>query len=268
MCAHHYYHRAILAGDLKLNESVHIKQYRIEEDVECRPGQYLMLWLPASGEIPLSPSKCGGERVEFLVENVGPTSEAIVGCKVGEESFIRGPFGTSFALDTNGPYLLVGGGTGIAPMLMALAELNRRGKEAHVISGGASRSKLYYVDDLKTMARSADFVTEDGSFGKRGMATDFVEEAIVSKRVRVVLTTGPEKMMRKTVEIATKYGIYSEVSIVRIIKCAEGVCGSCVLDPSGVLTCKDGSVLKGASLLETDFGFKMRDDSGRRIQLP
>jgi len=268
MHAHHYYHRATLKKDQEFNERVRSKLYRIEEDIRCRPGQYLMLWLPTRGEIPLSPSKCGEGLVEFLVEDVGPTSSAIVRSAIGEISFIRGPFGSSFNTDLDGPYVLIAGGTGIAPLFMALSELRQKGKEVHMICGGTSKDRIYYIEELRSTADSIGFTTEDGSFGRRGIVTDLAEELIVEKRARVLLTTGPEKMMKEALKIAARHGLYCEASIVRIVKCGEGVCGSCVLDPLGVLTCKEGTVLPGSILLKTEFGSTMRDGYGRKVPIP
>lgn len=267
MHAHHYYYRSTLEKEQEFNERVRSKLYRVEGDIRCLPGQYHMLWLPSKGEIPLSPSKCGEGIVEFLVEDVGPTSSAIVRSAIGDLSFIRGPFGSSFNLDLDGPYLLVAGGTGIAPLLMALRELKHKGKEAHMICGGASKDGLYHIEDLSATADSIGFTTEDGSFGRRGVVTDFAEELIVEKRIKALLTTGPEKMMKEALKIAVEHGLYCEASIVRMIKCGEGICGSCVLDPFGVVTCKEGTVLSGSLLLKTEFGSTMRDGSGKKVPI-
>jgi len=262
-----YYARARLVGSEPMATDVRVMDYELDEPFTCRPGQYFMLWLPGSGEIPLSPSVCDGRRAQFVIEAVGPTSSAILSQELGEECFLRGPFGRSFSLDRVGPFLLAGGGTGAAPLLMAARELAETNKTGHALIGARSADRLCYVREFTELATIATFATEDGSFGVRGRVSDYVESMIKDDHTSVVLTAGPELMMKEVVAISERLGAYSEASLVRIIKCADGACGACVLDPGGQLVCKDGPVIAGADLLNSDFGSKMRDSSGRRVEV-
>jgi len=262
-----HYLTAELTSNRRLTAEVSIMDFSLEEPSNCVAGQYYMVWLPRKGEIPLSPSACRGQEAQFLVERVGSTSSALLSMPVGSRCFLRGAFGRPFSLDRDGPYLLVAGGTGAAPLLMAVEQLASGGRSVHVILGARGADGLFYARDFSRLARTVSFVTEDGSLGIKGKAPDQVEEEIAAHGVRNVLTAGPELMMRSVIERSERLGVYSEASLVRIIKCAEGVCGSCVLDPAGQLVCKEGPVLPGAELLTSEFGSRTRDHAGRSVEV-
>jgi len=261
-----HYIEAELAKNSVLAPDLRIMSYVLSERSSCRAGQYFMLWLPGQGEIPLSPSICRSNYLEFVVEDVGPTSSALVSLESGDQSFLRGPFGNPFSLGMEGPFALIGGGTGAAPLLMAAQELAESGKSAETLIGAKDSKRLCYEKEFRKLA-SAAFTTEDGSLGLRGRVTDYVRETLRNDKPKVVLTAGPESMMKTVVSISEELGIYSEASLVRIIKCADGVCGSCVLDPGGQLVCKEGPVIAGSTLMASDFGSRTRDKFGRRVEL-
>jgi dihydroorotate dehydrogenase electron transfer subunit len=262
-----HYLVAKLTGSRMLTADVCAMEFSLDEWSDCRAGQYYMVWLPGQGEIPLSPSTCRGRAVEFLVEAVGPTSSALASMSQGSSCFIRGAFGRPFSLDRDGPYLLVAGGTGVAPLLLAAEQLSEARKRTHVIIGASNAGKLYYARHFAGIAETVTLVTEDGSQGLKGKAPDRVAENIAAHNVKTVLTAGPELMMRAVVELSERLGVYSEASLVRIIKCAEGVCGSCVLDPRGQLVCKEGPVIPGSELLRSEFGSRTRDSAGRSVDV-
>jgi dihydroorotate dehydrogenase electron transfer subunit len=262
-----YYVEAELARNRTLASDLRIMCFVLHEQSYCKAGQYFMLWLPGQGEIPLSPSACRSNYAEFLVEDVGPTSSALVSLEPGDRCFLRGPYGNPFSLGREGPFLLIGGGTGAAPLLMAAQELADSSRPARVLIGARNSQRLCYAEEFRKLASASVFTTEDGSLGRQGKVTDHVEEMLSGNKTKVVLTAGPEVMMKAVVSVSEKLGIYSEASLVRIIKCADGVCGSCVLDPDGQLICKDGPVISGSVLVTSDFGSKTRDKFGRRVEL-
>jgi len=261
-----HYVEAELAKNKILASDLRIMSFVLGKQSSCKAGQYFMLWLPGQGEIPLSPSICRSNYAEFVVEDVGPTSSALVSLEPGDRGFLRGPYGNPFSLGMEGPFLLIGGGTGVAPLLMAAQELADSGRPVRVLAGARESRRLCYAEEFQKLA-SAIFTTEDGSLGRKGKVTDYVREMLSTDRPKAVLTAGPELMMKAVVSVSEELGIYSEASLVRIIKCADGVCGSCVLDPGGQLVCKEGPVIAGSVLIASDLGSKTRDRFGRRVEL-
>ncbi|MCI4439568.1 dihydroorotate dehydrogenase electron transfer subunit [archaeon] len=262
-----YYVRGKLELNNKPLDKIAILEFDLDENMSCKPGQYIMAWLPNYGEIPLSPSICDDRKLQLLVEDVGATSNKFVNLEVGSYAYFRGPFGNFFDLSRGNKYLLVAGGTGAAPILMAARNLSKLNAEVITIYGGKSRKHLVFLEDFNKYSKKVFAYTEDGSFGYSGVVTKDLQNVISSFLPEVILTTGPEMMMRKVVETSVRNKIYCEASIVRIIKCASGVCGSCVLEPQGLLACKDGPVFSGEVLINSNFGKTMRSESGKEVEI-
>lgn len=262
-----YYVRGKLELKSRPLDKIAILNFNLDENINCKPGQYIMAWLPNYGEIPLSPSLCNNKKLQLLVEDVGTTSNKLVNLEVGSCAYFRGPFGNSFDLSRGSKYLLVAGGTGAAPILMAAKNLSELNVEVVTIYGGRSRKHLVFLEDFNKYSRKVYAYTEDGSWGYSGVVTKDLQSIISSFSPDAILTTGPEVMMKKVIEISIKNKIYCEASIVRIIKCASGVCGSCVLEPHGLLVCKEGPVFSGEVLINTNFGKTMRLESGKEVEI-
>ncbi len=109
--------------------------------------------------------------------------------------------------------------------------------------------------------------TEDGSYGTKGLATKPLQRLLERERFDMIYTCGPEQMMRKVFDLAEKYGVALEASLERLMRCAIGLCGSCVIGRYRV--CKDGPVFTAEQLrdVESEFGISKRDFNGRKISL-
>jgi dihydroorotate dehydrogenase electron transfer subunit len=232
---------------------------------EPSPGQFVMVWLPGGEEVPMSVSGWRRGILRISVAGVGETTRRLQG--VGEGSYlgVRGPFGRGFELG-RGPHLLVGGGTGMAPLIFACRRLRERGRGVRVLVGARTSSELLFAGEARRMGARVEVVTEDGTEGERGLVTDFLDRALSGGRA-TVLACGPEEMLVKVVRRAVALGRRVQVSLERYMKCGFGICGSCVLDPLGLRVCTEGPVFDGELLLRTDFGKFVRDASGRKVPL-
>src|SRR4051812_8404067 len=89
------------------------------------PGQFFMLEAP--GRLlprPMSLCLAPPGELAFLVDPIGPGTEAICALEPGERLWVLGPLGNGFRLDVERP-LLVGGGIGIAPLPYLSERLGR-----------------------------------------------------------------------------------------------------------------------------------------------
>jgi len=244
----------------------------IFEDKHCaiaEPGQFLMFWIPGVDEIPLSilDARKNGE-VMVVVKKVGEATEALHSKKVGELVGIRGPFGNSFTIK-NGKILMVGGGTGIAPLLFLAKKLKSKTAKLVFVTGAKTKEELMFIDELDELCGKGNVVatTEDGSYGVKGLATTPLESLLAKERFDMVYACGPERMMLKVFDLTEKHRIAIEVSLERLMRCAIGLCGSCVVGKYRV--CTDGPVFTASQLKEakSEFGVSKRDFSGKRISL-
>ncbi|MCS7138711.1 MAG: dihydroorotate dehydrogenase electron transfer subunit [Crenarchaeota archaeon] len=263
----HYYIEAEVESNIMETSRVNTLTLKLDRFINIKPGQFLMVWRPGDGEIPITPSLTQGNTICLTIEKVGFTSNRLANLKVGEKVFLRGPYGNGFNLEHPGKYLLVGGGTGAASLTPAYLKLVEKGVYTLFLVGGRNIENLVYVNKLREIKANIQIATDDGSEGFHGTLPELFKKTVSEDFFENVLTIGPEKMMFKIAEECLKRGMSCQVSLVRIVKCGIGFCGSCVLDPVGLRICVEGPVFNASEILGTDFGFYMRDEMGRRIEV-
>ena len=254
-------------------ESPTVKTFTFK-DKQCakaKPGQFLMLWIPGVDEIPLSilDAKENG-IVSVAVKKVGEATSALDNKKVGEIIGVRGPFGNSFTLK-EGRILMVSGGTGTAPILFLAKKLASRTTRLVFVIGAKKRDELLFMNGMKKKLDKEKTqiiaTTEDGSYGVKGLATTPLKLILAKEKFDMIYTCGPEQMMRKVFELAEKHGVALEASLERLMRCAIGLCGSCVIGRYCV--CRDGPVFTLEQLreVESEFGISKRNFNGTKIPL-
>ncbi|MEN3052363.1 MAG: tRNA-dihydrouridine synthase [Candidatus Methanosuratincola petrocarbonis] len=236
-----------------------MKALRLDGSIKAEPGQFVQVLLPGKGEKPFS--LADSDPVLLLVRAVGPVSSALASLREGDEVFLRGPYGNSWA--PQGPSCLVGGGSGVAPVHFAARRF--RGLVKEVFVGGRASSDLPLLDSLSSAAETR-VSTEDGSAGARGLVTDLVRGRIHGLSGCEFLNCGPEMMMVRAAELESTVAPPSKIFCIveRYTKCGIGLCGSCALD--GYRICVDGPVFRYSDLAGgRDFGRHKRRASGRLV---
>ena len=228
------------------------------------PGQFAMVWIPGINELPMSVmiSEETG-KAAFTVRKHGPASTGLYNLKVGEQIGIRGPYGNSFDIK-NGKLLLVGGGTGLVPMMRLLTYVKST-DDVTVLIGASTKEEVFFEDLannlLKNNTHKVIVTTDDGSYGEKGYVTDTVEKLLNQNIFDGVYSCGPELMMYKTVQLAHSKGIFVQASLERMMKCGVGICGSCCVGED--LVCRDGTVFDGDHLSSNkEFGYFYRNKAG------
>ena len=252
-------------------ESPTVKTFTFKDKVcaRAKPGQFLMLWIPSVDEVPLSILDANEDgAVSVAVKKVGEATKALHNRKTGEIIGIRGPFGNSFTLK-EGKILMVGGGTGTAPLLFLSRKLASKAAKLVFVIGAKTKKELLFIDKLEEACGKDNLIaaTEDGSYGIKCLATTPLESLLAKEKFDMIYTCGPEQMMRKVLDLAEKYDIALEACLERLMRCAIGLCGSCVVGKYRV--CKDGPVFTSSQLKEakSEFGVSKRDFDGKRISL-
>ena len=232
----------------------------------CQPGQFVMVWVPGVDEIPISVAQAARDgKLELAIADVGDCSHRLHGLHAGDLVGLRGPYGNGFAI-TGDRICMVAGGYGAAPLRFAAAAARAEGRAVTVIQGARCATDLLYVKDFVEPGCIVHVATEDGSQGQCGVCTDLLE-ALLERGAEfdMVLTCGPELMMRRVCELTQKAQIPTELSVERMVKCSCGACGAC--DLGGYLVCKDGPVFRAEVLVQTEFGRWKRAKSGKRVPL-
>ncbi len=225
-----------------------------------------MVWNPGVDEIPISIAHASPEgEVELAIADVGDCSHSLHQKEVGDLIGLRGPYGTGFTLKGESICMIVGG-YGAAPLRFAATKAKELDKRVVVLEGAQSSADMLYVNEFCDLGCEVRVATEDGSQGYRGLITELLEELLASEEhLDLVLTCGPELMLKHVCELTRREKIHTQVSVERIIKCGCGACGAC--DLGGYRVCKDGPVFDAEALESTEFGRWKREKSGKRIPI-
>jgi dihydroorotate dehydrogenase electron transfer subunit len=245
-------------------EADNVKTIRFKYDEETKPGQFFMVWLPGIDEIPMSVSYIN-ELKGITVERVGEATFALHKLKAGDKVGIRGPYGNSYKI-LGKKILFVAGGTGIISLAPAIELTKNERKNFTVILGAKTRNELLFFQRIKKLDANIIISTDDGSFGRKALASQLTEEILKKEKYNQILTCGPEKMMKKILELGLKNKISVQASLERFIKCGIGICDACAID--GLHVCKDGPVFNDKILIKLkEFGKWKRDSSGRQVKI-
>jgi dihydroorotate dehydrogenase electron transfer subunit len=228
------------------------------------PGQFAMVWVPGVNELPMSIMITQEKgKAAFTIRKYGEASTALYNVKIGEIIGVRGPYGNSFELK-QGKLLLVGGGTGLVP-LMRLLTCVKSTDEIILLMGAKTKNEVFFekltLSLLEKNKHKIIVTTEDGTYGQEGLVTKVVEKLFQTETFDGVYTCGPELMMAKTVQLATSKGFFVQASLERMMKCGMGICGSCCVNEE--LVCRDGTIFEGKHLQSlSEFGHMYRNKAG------
>jgi dihydroorotate dehydrogenase electron transfer subunit len=130
-------------------ESPSVKTYVLPDRLcaKAQPGQFLMLWIPGVDEIPLSILDAAEGLVSVSVKSVGDATRHLHSLEAGATVGLRGPFGNSFT-ESRGKVLLVGGGTGTAPLLFLAKRLSAKTERLSFVEGAKTKNEMLYVREL------------------------------------------------------------------------------------------------------------------------
>ncbi|MCW4034531.1 MAG: dihydroorotate dehydrogenase electron transfer subunit [Candidatus Bathyarchaeota archaeon] len=239
---------------------------------KAQPGQFVMVWVPGVDEIPISISGISSDgKTCITVHGVGDASNALNEKQKGDVIGIRGPFGNGF-VTSKGNVLVVGGGTGIGPLMPLTEQLVKCAKKVTVMSGVKDKENLLFLERLNELCSCVKtkpvFTTEDGSYQTAGFVTDQAKKMLIKEKFDMIYTCGPEVMMYKMFVLSEKHDVPIQASLERMMRCAIGLCGSCQIGELRV--CKDGPVLNSEQLrsIKSEFGKFRLDATGNKIKQP
>jgi glutamate synthase (NADPH/NADH) small chain len=217
----------------------------------CKAGNFIIVRVDKNSErVPYTIAKADPERgtLTLVVQEVGLSSTKFCVLNVGDEVLdIVGPLGNASHIENYGTVICAGGGIGIAAILPILTALKKAGNRVISVLAGRTKELVIMVDDVAKYSDEVIIMTDDGSYGKKGVVTVGVEEVINREHVDKVLAIGPPMMMKFTSLMAKKYGIPNDVSLNTIMVDGTGMCGACRLTIGGKtkFVCIDGPEFDG-----------------------
>jgi len=220
-----------------------------------RAGQFVMLGLAAGYDPllrrPFSVQFAEGGELVIYFRVVGKGTEILAAARPGDELSLLGPLGKGFTLSP-APAFVVGGGIGIAPLLLLAKELADSGKRAVaiILAGRTAAEVAPLTDSFRPWTDNLVFATDDGSFGLKGRA-DAALSSLNPTLGSVVYACGPQPMLKAIAGFCREKQIKCQVSVESAMACGMGACLGCARPAASggyVHVCLDGPVFDAETL--------------------
>ena len=226
-----------------------------------KAGNFVIVRVGQKGErMPLTIAAADIEKgtITLVVQKVGLSSTKLCDLKVGDYvTDVVGPLGNPTRIENYGTVVCAGGGLGVAPMLPIIQALKAAGNRVLSVMAGRSKDLIILEDKVRESSDEVIIMTDDGSYGEKGVVTVGIEKFIEQEHVDKVFAIGPPIMMKFSNLTAQKHNIPCEVSLNTIMVDGTGMCGACRLTIGGKtkFVCIDGPEFDGA-LVDWDEMFK------------
>ena len=211
--------------------------YEIEAPMvakKAEPGQFIILRVDENGErIPITIHDYDREKgtVTIIVQTIGATTEKLRHKAEGEyiQDFV-GPLGRPTETEGKKKVCVVGGGVGCAIAYPVLKKFHDCGAEVHAVVGFKNKDLVILEDKFRAASSVLKLMTDDGSYGEKGLVTDALKELIdAGNQYDEIFAIGPAIMMKFVSKTTEPYGIPTTVSMSPIMVDGTGMCGGCRL---------------------------------------
>lgn len=218
----------------------------------AKAGQFVIIRVDEKGErIPLTISNYekDSETIDIIFQKAGKTTLKLDSKKQGDTILdVVGPLGKPSDLSKYKKAIIVGGGTGCAIAYPQAKVLYSNGCEVHIIAGFRNKDAVILENEMKSVSHSLDILTDDGSYGNKGLVTDKLSNKILNnKDFDLVIAVGPIPMMKAVSSITKPFNIKTVVSMNPLMIDGTGMCGGCRITVNGKtkFACIDGPDFDG-----------------------
>ena len=224
---------------------------------KAKPGQFIILRAKEDSErIPLTiaGTDAAAGTVDIIYQIVGAGTMQLNSLNQGDSlhDFV-GPLGKPTEIEGLKNVCVVGGGVGCAIALPVARALHAAGAKVTGIVGFRNKDLVILEDEFRACCDELILMTDDGSYGDKGVVTAPLEKCIQDgANFDEVITIGPLIMMKFVVAVTKKYNVKTVVSMNPIMIDGTGMCGGCRLTVGGQtkFACVDGPDFDG---FEVDF---------------
>lgn len=237
----------------KIVEKEHFSEKVVKLVVEApliarsrRPGHFVIVRTGEHGErIPLTIADADIEKgtITLVVQAVGDSSSKI--CALNEGDYLTdvvGPLGQATHIANVGTVVCCGGGVGVAPLLPIIKAMKQAGNRVISVLAARTKDLIILEDQVREYSDEVIIMTDDGSYGTKGLVTNGIESVIQRETVNQVVTIGPAIMMKFVALLTKKYEVPTICSLNTIMVDGTGMCGACriTVDGKTKFVCIDG----------------------------
>jgi ferredoxin--NADP+ reductase len=216
-----------------------------------QPGQFVILMVVENGErIPLTITETdlSSGTITLIFQEVGFTTKLLNKLNIGDNLYhIVGPLGKPTEIKFYGTVVLVGGGVGTAEIYPVAKALKEKNNKIITIIGARNKNLVILEDEFRKVSDELLITTDDGSYGRKGLVTDVLQEVINKEKIDIVYAVGPVVMMKAVSQLTKNFNIPTIVSLNTIMVDGTGMCGSCRITYDGKIkyVCCDGPEFDG-----------------------
>ena len=232
------------------------KVFRLEVEAPLiarsrKAGHFVIVRVDEKGErMPLTIAGADTEKgtITLVVQTVGLSSTKL--CRLNAGDYVAdvvGPLGQATHIENYGTVVCAGGGVGVAPMLPIIQALKAAGNRVISVLAGRSKELIILEEEVRKSSDEVIIMTDDGSYGTKGLVTEGIESVIKRERVDKCFAIGPAIMMKFCCLLTKKYEIPTDVSLNTIMVDGTGMCGACRITVGGKtkFVCVDGPEFDG-----------------------
>ena len=216
-----------------------------------KAGHFVIVRVDEKGErVPLTIAGSDVEKgtITLVVQTVGASTTQLCALNEGDcVADVVGPLGRATHIENYGTVLCAGGGVGTAPMLPIIQALKAASNRVISVIAGRSKDLIILEDEVRAVSDEVIIMTDDGSYGNKGVVTVGMEEVIQREKVNKCFAIGPAIMMKFCCLLTKKYEIPTDVSLNTIMVDGTGMCGACRVSVGGKMkfVCVDGPEFDG-----------------------
>ena len=218
-----------------------------------KAGQFVIVSVDedAGERIPLTISGADAEKgsIRLIYQRVGKATAQMAELNEGDAmGYIAGPLGQPTHIEKFGTVICVGGGIGNAPLLPIATALKEAGNTIISILGARTQELLILEDEFKAISDELFIMTDDGSYGRKGLVTEPLKEVCSrSPKPDFAIAIGPAVMMKFCCETTKEFAVPTQVSLNTIMVDGTGMCGGCRVEVGGEtkFVCVDGPEFDG-----------------------
>lgn len=211
-----------------------------------KAGHFVIVRVGEKGErmpLTIAGADLNKGTITLVVQEVGLSSTKLCNLEVGEYiTDVVGPLGQATHIENFGTVVCAGGGVGIAPLLPIVQALKAAGNKVITVLAGRTKELIILEKEMRESSDEVIIMTDDGSYGNKGVVTVGVEEVLLREKVDKCFTIGPAVMMKFVSLLTKKYEVPTEASLNTIMVDGTGMCGACRVTVGGKtkFVCVDG----------------------------
>ena len=211
-----------------------------------KAGHFVMVKIGAKGErIPLTIADADLQKgtITLVIQKMGVSSSKLCALEVGDYiTDMVGPLGKATHIEKFGTVICACGGVGTAPMMPIVAALKAAGNRIITVIAARTKDLIILEDQMRENSDEVIVMTDDGSYGTKGLVTNGIEAVINREKVDLCVTIGPAIMMKFVSLLTKKYEVPTLDSLNTVMVDGTGMCGACRLSVGGKtkFVCVDG----------------------------